>query len=700
MRKPHFPALVVMGVCLSGSLHAQTKQLPTDSIISTHQLDEVVVATERKKASINSVNSTIGTKAIDKAIGKTLAALLEQVSGISSIQTGTTIAKPVIHGMYGNRILLINNGARLTGQQWGADHAPEIDKNSFQKIEVVKGAESVRYGSEALGGIILMEQKSLPYGLAAPQGHLSAMYGDNGHRYTMAGMGEGALPGIKGVAWRLQATYGNSGDQRTAHYLLNNTGYREANVSTALGYNRGALRAELYYSLFDQKIGVMQSAQMGNENLLQERIRLGRPATVTPYSRAIGYPHQKVMHHTAIFKLFYRTATWGDFEWQTSYQHDNRRENRIRRMNNSDIPTVSLRLQSVQNTLNWNKSRNAWKTEAGVQMLNVENHSERGTGVVPIIPNYTELAVGGYMMQKYAGDHWGGEAGLRADYQHTQADGYDWTGQRYGGRHNFTNFTYSIGGHYRPGARWRLTSNFGMAWRAPHVYELYSNGNELGSGMYVIGNAALKSEHSYKWIASAEYSAPMVCVRLDGYLQWIENYIYDEPTHKNIVVVAGAFPVFAYKQTGAFFRGVDLDVHFAPAATIDYHLVAAAIWTNERSTGNYLPYIPSARLTHSLTWTPHRHGKLQPSVGITHCFVARQNRFDPKTDLISFAPGAYSLLGIEAGLEWQLAGKQSLQIALMGDNILNREYKEYTNRSRYYAHDIGRDIRCMVKWNF
>ncbi len=110
----------------------------------------------------------IGTKAIDKAIGKTLAALLEQVSGISSIQTGTTIAKPVIHGMYGNRILLINNGARLTGQQWGADHAPEIDKNSFQRIEVVKGAESVRYGSEALGGIILMEQKSLPYGLAAP----------------------------------------------------------------------------------------------------------------------------------------------------------------------------------------------------------------------------------------------------------------------------------------------------------------------------------------------------------------------------------------------------------------------------------------------------------------------------------------------------------------------------------------------------
>lgn len=692
--------MVVMGVCLPGYLHALTKPLPTDSIISTQQLNEVVVATERNKASINSVNSTLGTKAIDKAIGKTLAALLEQVSGISSIQTGTTIAKPVIHGMYGNRILLINNGTRLTGQQWGADHAPEIDKNSFQKIEVVKGAESVRYGSEALGGIILMEQKSLPYGLATPQGHLSVMYGNNGHRYTMAGMAEGKIPGSKGLAWRLHGTYGNSGDQRTAHYLLNNTGYREANVSTALGYNRGAWRAELYYSLFDQKIGVMQSAQMGNENLLQERIRLGRPVSVTPFSRTIGYPHQKVMHHTAILRLSYHTATCGSFEWQTSYQHDNRRENRIRRMNNSDIPTVSLRLQSVQNTLNWNRWHKAWKTEAGVQLLNVENHSERGTGVVPIIPNYTELAVGGYAVQKYSGDKWGAEAGIRTDYQHTQADGYDWTGQRYGGRHNFTNFTYSIGGHYRPTPRWRLTSNFGMAWRAPHVYELYSNGNELGSGMYVIGNKALKSEHSYKWITSAEYRAPMVRVRADAYLQWIENYIYDEPTHSNIVVVAGAFPVFAYKQTQAFFRGVDLDVHFTPIATIDYHLMGAAIWANERGTGNYLPYIPSVRLSHTLTWNPRCRGKLRPSVGITHRFVARQNRFDPKTDLINFAPRAYNLLGFEAALEWLLGGKQSLQITLMGDNILNHEYKEYTNRSRYYAHDLGRDIRCMVKWNY
>ena len=128
------------------------------------QIKEIVVTGERRQASVNSVSEKITSNMIDRSMGKSLASLLEHVSGVSSIQTGTTVAKPVINGMYGNRILIVNNGARQTGQQWGADHAPEIDQNSSGSIEVVKGAESVRYGSEALGGIIVMEQKALPYG--------------------------------------------------------------------------------------------------------------------------------------------------------------------------------------------------------------------------------------------------------------------------------------------------------------------------------------------------------------------------------------------------------------------------------------------------------------------------------------------------------------------------------------------------------
>ncbi len=496
-------------------------------------------------------------------MGCSLGSLLEEVSGMSSIQTGTIVSKPVIHGMYGNRILLVSNGARLTGQQWGEDHAPEVDKNSYADIEVVKGAEAVKYGSEALGGIILMRQAPLPYASGGIHGMLSALYGTNGQRWETSGQVESSFKWHGDWAWRIHADCENGGDRSTAKYLLNNTGSREKSLNLTLGHRCRVWCIEAGYSLFSQKLGVMLSAQMGNEELLQERIRLGQPIDFSPFSRHIGYPHQKVSHQTAFVKVSFKPEGIGQFAWQTTFQQDDRRENRIRRMNHSDIPTVSLHLRSLQNAQTWSRCYSRWKSEAGIQLINTDNHNERGTGVVPIIPNYTDMALGVYALQRYTANRWGMEGGIRLDGQQTKADGYDWTGSRYGGKRNFTNFTYSLGGHYHLNRHLRLTSHFGVAWRAPHVYELYSNGNELGSGMFVKGDSTLCSEQSYKWIVSLRYADTHFAVQLDAYLQWINNYIYDQPAGRNITVVSGAYPVFQYRQTRAFFRGIDLDAHMS-----------------------------------------------------------------------------------------------------------------------------------------
>ena len=537
MRKS-WAALCLLAACGSHS-QAQDKLSGENSIHDSLTIQEVVVTGKHSTLGANHVQQQLGSTAITRSMGKSLASLLENISGMSSIQTGTIVAKPVIHGMYGNRILLMSNGARLTGQQWGSDHAPEVDKNGYANIEVVKGAESVKYGSEALGGIVLMNQSPLPYGQQEVNGKVSTLYGSNGRRFSLSGYAEGTMPWNRRLAWRVHANWENGGDRSTAHYLLNNTGLRENDAAVNLGYDWGQWRTELGYSYFSQKLGVMQSAQMGSEELLQERVRLGQPVSFTPFSRKIGYPHQKIDHHTAFAKISLNSEALGNFIWQTTYQKDDRRENRIRRMNHSDIPTVSLRLQSLQNTLTWKKPYNAWQSEGGLQFIYTENHSERGTGVVPIIPNYTELAGGAYFLQKLTHDSWGVEAGLRGDLQRTEADGYDWTGRRYGGKRNFYNLTYSLGAHYRPDRHWTMTTNFGVAWRAPHVYELYSNGNELSSGMFVKGDSTLRSEQSYKWIASLQYSHPVLNVRLDAYLQWINNYIYDQPTRRRV----SCFPV-------------------------------------------------------------------------------------------------------------------------------------------------------------
>ncbi|WP_375714009.1 TonB-dependent receptor [Hoylesella enoeca] len=679
---------------------AQKKKNKKSAFSKAQQLKEIVVTGERRQASVNSVSEKISSNVIDRSMGKSLASLLEHVSGVSSIQTGTTVAKPVINGMYGNRILIVNNGARQTGQQWGADHAPEIDQNSSSSIEVIKGAESVRYGSEALGGIIVMEQKRLPYGQEQTTGHVRALYGSNGLRYSAVAQAEGTLPLCRDIAWRLQGTYSNSGDQKTAHYLLNNTGYREHDLSATLGYSHQRLRLEGFYSMYNLKLGVMLSAQMGSEDLLKERIALGRPIEIDPYTRHITYPFQHVVHHTAIGKVYFDGGQYGNFFWQTAFQADDRKENRMRRMNHSDIPAVSMDLTSFQNQLKWTLGRDRWNTEAGASYLHIRNKNQAGTGVVPLIPNYTEYDLGIYGIQKYRHGTWDAEAGVRFDNQQTRAAGYDYTGKRYGGHHNFSNFSYNLGANYRPSEHWKFTTNLGLAWRAPHVYELYSNGNELGSGMFVVGDSTMHSEQSTKWITSVVYRSTFADVRLDGYLQWINGYIYDEPSHQYITIISGAYPLFRYKQTDAFFRGVDLDMRIRPVAQIEYHLLSGLIWANEQKTHNYLPFIPSARIDHDVTWSGLRLGGINAWVQLKHRFVFKQRRFNPDSDLIDFTPASYGLWGFELGADWKVSATNKLRVLVAADNLLNKEYKEYTNRSRYYAHDMGRDIRCSIGWFF
>jgi len=94
--------------------------------------------------------------------GLSLGESLKSIAGVNSLQTGPSISKPVIHGVYSNRVLIMNNGVRQEGQNWGNDHAPEIDPFIATKVTVIKGAASIRYGSDAIGGAILLDPKDLP----------------------------------------------------------------------------------------------------------------------------------------------------------------------------------------------------------------------------------------------------------------------------------------------------------------------------------------------------------------------------------------------------------------------------------------------------------------------------------------------------------------------------------------------------------
>ena len=122
---------------------------------------------------------------------QSLGDLASRISGVSGLKTGQNIVKPIIHGLHSNRVLIVNNGVRHEFQNWGTEHAPEIDPSLAQNVKVVKGAATVRYGPEALGGVLLIEPPKLDF-LTPIQGEIQAVGQSNGRS------GEGTVQLQKG----------------------------------------------------------------------------------------------------------------------------------------------------------------------------------------------------------------------------------------------------------------------------------------------------------------------------------------------------------------------------------------------------------------------------------------------------------------------------------------------------------------------
>ena len=654
------------------------------------------------------------TVAIDKPklqqkSGEELAKVLTTVTGVSMIQTGATIAKPVIHGLHSNRILILNNEVRQEGQQWGADHAPEIDPAVADRIAVVKGADAVRYGSDALGGVVVITPNKLPYGDGL-HGQISPSFASNGRKTATTLKLESGVPHLHHWAWRLQGTLKRSGDIHTADYILNNTAAAEANFSATIGMQQETVAAELFYSRYENESSVFYGSHIGNLDDLLARFEIGRPLTTYPFSYSIQAPKQKVVHHLLKAKAYYFLPFGGKLTAQYAFQKDIRQEFSVRRLDRTRIPALNMWLTTHLAEVFWeNMDAPHWKTLLGGSFSLQDNYNQPGTGVVPVIPNFASVSYGAFAIEKYHKDNWNAEAGLRYDYKYLSADGYDMYSQRYGGEHNFHNITYSLGGAWQATPQSSLSSNIVVAWRAPQVNELYSSGLHHGAGTYNLGEASLSPETGAKWITSLSYNHPDRGVRLtaDAYVQLIKNYIYDYPTGEVRTLFSGVYPIFQYTQADAFFRGVDIDASVrlakwgALAQSLSYGLRGSVVFANELKTHRYFPFIPAPRLSQSLEWKSQPKGLFQSlEASIGHTFVAKQTRFEPSQELVATTPDAYHLFEAAIGGTIAIGEQQTLSVRLSAENLFNQLYKEYTNRFRYYAHDLGRNVYLRLNYNF
>jgi len=658
--------------------------------------------------------STLKEEQLEELRGGSLAQSLSRIAGVSMLTTGGTIAKPVINGMHSNRILILNNGVRLEGQQWGTEHAPEIDPFIAKSLSVIKGAEGVRYGADALGGIVLVNPAPLPIDRIL-DGEVNLVGASNGRMANFSGMLEGNIKNLKGLAWRAQGSYKKAGNIKSPDYFISNTGISESNFSGSLAYTTSWGKVETYYSHFNTEIGIYEGSHIGTISDIYERIKVGRPVEEGSFTYRIQNPRQRVIHDLAKLKVHKDFDNGASLDIQYAYQKNHRREYDVRLFESPTTPSLDLTLTTQTLDISYEQlKRNRWRTIIGTNGIIQVNNNKPGTGTTPLIPNYDSYNIGLYGIERYVGSNYELEIGLRYDYKYFDAAGYRYDYQHpnpdgslnhllYSGKRNFNNLSGSLGAVWHLNHSLSLRSNAGLAWRAPAANELFSDGVHHGAALYEIGDPTLKSEQGYKWVNTATYKTDKWSINLDVYAQFIHNYIFASPNPDSVrQTIRGTFPVFIYEQKDARFWGIDFDGSYSILRNLTYNVNLAIVRAKNTSDHQYLPYIPADRVEHSLRWSfaleKENTRWNNPYIQLAHRFVARQSRYEPATDYTE-PPASYHLINVLAGIQYKL-NHHRLGLNASIDNLTNRLYKDYMNRFRYYTHEMGRNITLRIHYNF
>ena len=666
-------------------------------------LQEVIV-TGKKEEIITQTKNALEGQALEQTRGQSLGESLKAITGVTSLQTGSSISKPVIHGLHSNRVLILNNGIRQEGQQWGSEHAPEIDPFVATKLTVIKGAAGVRYGSDAIGGVIMVEPAPLPDS-ANIQGEVNTVGFSNGRQGVFSGILQGGISALKGFAWRMQGTYKRGGDIKTANYFMANTGIQERNFSLSVGYKKPHFGTELFFSNFDTQLGIFLGSHIGNLTDLKTALENPRPNeayTPTETSYDINRPNQDLSHNLLKIKTFAITENVGKWTVTLSRQYDWRLEYDVPRGNKS-LNTLNFKLTTYTGEILLDhkpifKKINGSIGLTGMYQENLSSAFELRKPLINtvLIPNYQVFTGGVFMIERYAKNAWEIETGLRYDFRNAQAFGLNSSGQFFDNSFNFNNLSATVGANYTPNEALNFKLNLDNAWRSPNMNELFSDGIHHGAAAYEKGNINLKPEIAHNLSLTTSYQKEKIAFELTTYLNYINDFIYLKPRSENgvlqnVLTVRGAFPAFDYTQIDARFAGIDLSINYLITSQLSLAEKYSIVRAKDLKNNFFIVNIPSDRLESTLKYS---FKKYESYISVGNQIVAQQTRVESNSDFQA-PPLAYTLWRIDAGIKIKKLG-----LGLTVNNALNTSYREYLNRFRYFTDDMGRNISLRVKYNF
>lgn len=665
-----------------------------DSLVTTARSTDAEAELRERQAT-----SRLDAEELARQRGQTLGESLKQLPGVAVIQYGPSISKPVVRGLHSQRIVVMNGPVAQEGQQWGAEHAPEIDAFAANEIEVIRGAAGVLYGSNALGGVVRVQPRPLPtaHGVA---GEFQSNVFSNNRQGAASLLFEGAglkVPLLQELAWRIQGTARRAGDAKTRTYYLPNTGFEEIDWSGAIGLQRPGWTSEVGYSHFGTNLGMYSGAHVGNLDDLNRAMQ--DPIISDSFAYSIRRPDQVVKHDLISWRNTLSIGAGGKLDVDYALQNNNRSEWDSHGFG-AESPRPAFGLRLITHTLEARFSHAPVSGVAGTVGITGTRQGNLSIGRSFLIPQYRLYTAGVFGLEQWTSERWTVSAGLRYDYRWQHAF-------QFGAPvvispddvSSYSGLSGTLGLTYRLAEGWSLATTVGRMWRAPNVSERFSQGVHHGTAQYEIGDPGLGTERTVTIDATLRHVGTRTRLELSGYLNRIDDYIFLKP-REPVQSARGAYPAYEYAHTDARLQGVEASFQVDPMSSLSLYASGTLVRGTDRLTDTPLFDMPADRLVTSARIYGPRGGTLaDPYLELGATLVRRQD-YVPVNTVYSLPTSGYALVSAEIGTrEVKIAG-QSLELSLAARNLFNTRYRDYLSRYRLYVDDQGRDLVIRLRTRF
>jgi iron complex outermembrane recepter protein len=603
----------------------------------------------------------------------TLGETLDGTPGVSSTYFGPNASRPVIRGLDGDRIrILQNSGASLDASGLSFDHAVPSDPISMERIEVLRGPGALLYGGNAVGGVVNVIDNRIPR---------EALFDAKG-----------------GVTGKIDVGIGSGNAEKRAGLLLEG------------GNDRYALHVDVFGRQTDDvAVPIELACSKTTSPALQNKIcNSAATASGGALGGSVFFNQGYVGLSASDFRSNYGTVA----EDAVTIEMQSRRfaiEGEVRRLGGflQSIKAQASRSEYRHTEFEGKEAGTVFKNNGSDLRLQAR-HAKLGAldGVVGVQLDESQFSADGaeafaphsstrqsaLFAHEELSTSWGKLSfGARVESVNVESQGNPQLARFTPVSRSFNPTSYALGALWNFSPQWQVTGNLSYSERAPKDYELFADGPHIATNAYEVGNANFSKEQSTNLDVGVKWAHGANNFGVSAFVNQFNNYIALEATGvlrdsdgnggAGVSVTdsgkgdntslesggaAGIFPEFAYSQVGARFTGLEasgnirlMDADKGGGQTLDLALSADLVRATNTTTGQNLPRIAPARVGAALAWS---QGAWGAGFAINH--VAAQN---------DVAPGqpttvAYTMLNASLRYQQKLGASTLLWFAKI-DNL-------------------------------